>query len=61
MINYSLLCFGNVINALTTKQQQTDYIQFKDSKLTCILQDSLSARFLTFIIVTCAMETQFYN
>ncbi len=59
-INYSLSCLGNVINALTTRQQ-TDHIPFRDSKLTRILQDSLSGKFLTSIIVTCAMGTQFYN
>ena len=51
---------GNVINALTTRQN-TDHIPFRDSKLTRILQDSLSGKFLTSIIVTCSSGKEFYN
>ncbi|KAJ3226631.1 hypothetical protein HK099_004512 [Clydaea vesicula] len=37
-INQSLSCLGNVINALTTKQQGTKHVPFRDSKLTYLLR-----------------------
>lgn len=54
-INYSLSCLGNVINALVTRKK-SDHVPFRDSKLTRILQDSLSGRFKTSIIVNCSGE-----
>lgn len=47
----SLSCLGNVINALTTRRKK-DHIPYRESKLTRILQDSLSGNCKTSIIVT---------
>lgn len=49
-INLSLSCLGNVINALTCKKRR-DHIPYRESKLTRILQDSLSGNCKTSIIV----------
>ena len=54
-INYSLSCLGNVINALVTRKK-SDHIQFRDSKLTRLLKDSLSGKFRTSIIVNCSSD-----
>jgi kinesin family protein 5 len=49
-INLSLSCLGNVINALTCRKRK-DHIPYRESKLTRILQDSLSGNCKTSIIV----------
>ncbi|KAL7066873.1 kinesin motor domain-containing protein [Cryptosporidium serpentis] len=51
-INKSLSCLGNVINALTDNSK--NYIPYRDSKLTRILQNSLGGNSLTALIVTCS-------
>lgn len=43
-INRSLLALGNVINALGKKSNKTAYVNFRDSKLTRILKDSLGGK-----------------
>ena len=50
-INKSLLCLGNVINALTDKKGK-NYIPYRDSKLTRLLQDSLGGNCKTTMIAT---------
>jgi kinesin family protein 5 len=52
-INLSLSCLGNTINALSKGQE---HIPFRDSKLTRVLQESLSGNSLTRVIVTCSMH-----
>ncbi|KAH7649599.1 kinesin heavy chain [Cryptosporidium bovis] len=51
-INKSLSCLGNVINALTDNTK--NYVPYRDSKLTRILQNSLGGNSLTSLIVTCS-------
>jgi kinesin family protein 5 len=41
MINKSLSALGNVINALTESKGKNNFIPYRDSKLTRILQESL--------------------
>lgn len=50
MINKSLSCLGNVINALTEKGR--GHIPYRDSRLTYLLQDSLGGNAKTILIVT---------
>lgn len=52
LINKSLSCLGNVVNALT-QQKRTSHIPYRDSKLTRVLQDSLGGSAQT-IILLCA-------
>lgn len=55
-INRSLSALGMVVNALSSGQAQ--HVPFRDSKLTRILQDSLSGNSRTCLIVQCSpMET----
>lgn len=51
-INTSLLCLGNVIKQLSECQDKPSFINFRDSKLTRILQASLGGNSLTAIICT---------
>ena len=53
-INFSLSCLGNVIHALTNKN---DYIPYRDSKLTRILSESLGGNYRTSLIVTCSSHS----
>ena len=51
-INKSLLALGNCINALheNNSKNQTNYIPFRDSKLTRLLKDSLGGNCRTVMI-----------
>lgn len=51
-INLSLTSLGHVISALSSGNNE--YIPYKDSKLTRILQDSLGGNYKTTLIVTCS-------
>jgi len=55
-INLSLSNLGNVIFALASNQ---DYVPYRDSKLTRILQDSLGGNSKTLLIVACSIHS--YN
>ena len=50
-INLSLSALGNVIHSLTST---SDYIPYRDSKLTRILQESLGGNYKTSLIVACS-------
>ena len=50
-INLSLSALGNVIHALSTN---LDYVPYRDSKLTRLLQESLGGNYKTTLIVTCS-------
>jgi len=52
-INLSLSVLGNVIHALGKKM---DYIPYRESKLTRLLQESLGGNFKTALIVTCSLH-----
>jgi kinesin family protein 5 len=51
-INLSLSTLGNVISALTSSKNE--FVPYRDSKLTRILQDSLGGNYKTTLIVTCS-------
>jgi len=53
-INLSLSALGNVIHCLTSN---SDYIPYRDSKLTRLLQESLGGNFKTSLIVTCSQHS----
>jgi len=53
-INLSLSVLGNVIHALGKK---LDYIPYRDSKLTRLLQESLGGNYKTTLIVTCSSHS----
>ena len=53
-INLSLSALGKVIHSLTSS---ADHIPYRDSKLTRLLQESLSGNFKTSLIVTCSPHT----
>lgn len=48
----SLSCLGNAIYALS---KGLEHVPFRDSKLTRVLQESLSGNSITSVIVTCSM------
>jgi hypothetical protein len=58
-INLSLSTLGNVISALTTLNKE--YVPYRDSKLTRILQDSLGGNYNTTLIVTCSPHVFHYE
>lgn len=53
MINKSLSALGNVINALT-ETKKGNFIPYRDSKLTRILQESLGGNSATCLVITCS-------
>lgn len=56
-INFSLSCLGNVINALASGN--TEFVPYRESKLTRLLKDSLGGNFKTTLIVNCSPHS--YN
>jgi hypothetical protein len=58
-INLSLSTLGNVISALTTLNRE--YVPYRDSKLTRLLQDSLGGNYKTTLIVTCSPHVYHYE
>ena len=56
-INSSLSCLGKVIHSLTSNN--SDFVSYRDSKLTRLLKDSLGGNFKTTLIVTCSPHS--YN
>ena len=54
MINKSLSALGNVINALTDKGY--NFVPYRDSKLTRILQESIGGNSQTSLIIACSMS-----
>ena len=50
-INKSLSCLGNVISSLLSKNGKNSHVPFRDSKLTYLLQHSLSGNSKTLMIV----------
>lgn len=52
-INKSLTTLGMVINALASDKPKV-HIPYRDSKLTCLLRDSLGGNSKTFIVATVA-------
>ena len=59
-INRSLTTLGMVINALTSDKPKT-HIPYRDSKLTCILKDSLGGNSKTFIVATIASSVMSFQ
>ena len=59
-INKSLSCLGNVINALTDKKGK-NYIPYRDSKLTMLLQDSLGGNCKTTMIAMISPSQDAFN
>ncbi|GAB4818979.1 hypothetical protein N2152v2_006025 [Parachlorella kessleri] len=53
LINKSLSCLGNVVNALTDGKNK-GHIPYRDSKLTRVLQDSLGGTARTVLIICCS-------
>ena len=53
----SLSCLANVINILSNNQ--SDFVPYRDSKLTRLLKDSLGGNFKTTLVVTCSPH--YYN
>ncbi|XP_059614251.1 chromosome-associated kinesin KIF4A [Phlebotomus argentipes] len=49
-INQGLLCLGNVISALGSGNQQGNFVSYRDSKLTRLLQGSLGGNSVTLMI-----------
>jgi len=49
-INLGLLELGNVISALSVEKKEPQFITFRNSKLTRILQDSLGGNSNTYMI-----------
>lgn len=49
-INLGLLELGNVISALSTDKKDSQFISYRNSKLTRILQDSLGGNSNTYMI-----------
>ena len=53
-INKSLLVLGNVISALSEVGKKGNFVPYRDSKLTRILQDSLGGNSRTSMIACCS-------
>lgn len=58
-INKSLLALGNVINALSGGDAR--HVNYRDSKLTLLLRDSLGGNAYTYLIATISMDRENYN
>ncbi|KAJ3370899.1 hypothetical protein HDU91_005772 [Kappamyces sp. JEL0680] len=52
-INRSLLALGNCINSLVEAGRKSDYVNYRDSKLTRLLKDSLGGASALFIVGNC--------
>ena len=57
-INKGLLCLGQVIKALTEEKKDKNFIPYRDSKLTRILQDSLGGNSRT-TMIACVSPAEF--
>jgi len=57
-INFSLSCLGNVINCLASGRN-SEFVPYRESKLTRLLKDSLGGNYKTTLIVTCSPHS--YN
>ena len=57
-INLSLSCLGNVVSALTAG---ADHVPYRNSKLTRILKDSLTANSCTSTITACSLQKHDHN
>ena len=60
-INKSLFVLGNIINILASKNKIHKYIPYKDSKLTRILEDSLSGNSCIYLIATISPKDEDFN
>jgi len=59
-INRSLLALSNVINKLSSASSQKQFVNYRDSKITRILQSALGGNSKTSIICTVTQTLQNY-
>ena len=55
-INKSLLALGNCINILSDRTKKKQFVPFRDSKLTRLLKDSLSAHDVKILSLNCIIS-----
>ena len=60
-INKSLFILGNIIHLLASKKRNQKFIPYKDSKLTQILEDSLSGNSSIYLIATISPKDENFN
>ena len=60
-INKSLFVLGNIIHLLASKKRNHKFIPYKDSKLTQILEDSLSGNSCIYLIATISPNDENFN
>ena len=60
-INKSLFVLGNIIQILSSKKKAHKYIPYKDSKLTRILEESLSGNSSIYLIATISPKDDDFN
>ena len=60
-INKSLFVLGNIIHLLASKKKTHKFIPYKDSKLTQILEDSLSGNSRIYLIATISPKNDSFN
>ena len=60
-INKSLFVLGNIIHLLASKKRNNKFIPYKDSKLTQILEDSLSGNSCIYLIATISPNDENFN